>query len=255
MQRKIIAILVINLLIITVISGCIEEKKSSVNKVEIVGKGTYITIQKAINAASSGDTINVNKGTYYESLIINKSINLIGEGKEKTFIDYRKIESGNIIIINNDNCIIDGFTITNSIYDTNETGFIKGITISSSGNKISNNIISKTSFGIEVTNSKNNMIINNTFFENQNGIELLQSTNNEIIYNNISLSSHYGIVIFFESEYNNVSYNTFKDNNEAVHLKDVMYNRITKNILYNNTKKIEECCGAINNEISENIYR
>ncbi|MCD6240404.1 hypothetical protein J7K27_02620 [Candidatus Bathyarchaeota archaeon] len=47
----------------------------------------YPTIQEAINAANMGDTIYVRSGVYYEKLILNKTVNLIGENKETTVID------------------------------------------------------------------------------------------------------------------------------------------------------------------------
>mgnify|MGYP003887738503 CR=1 FL=1 len=46
---------------------------------EIVVPDDYPSIQSAINAADSGDEIYVKSGIYYENLIINKSISLIGE--------------------------------------------------------------------------------------------------------------------------------------------------------------------------------
>jgi len=42
--------------------------------------GDYPTIQAAINAASSGDTINVAAGTYIEQVVINKNLTLSGTG-------------------------------------------------------------------------------------------------------------------------------------------------------------------------------
>ena len=48
--------------------------------------GDQTTIQAAINAASSGDTINVAAGTYTEQILIQKSINLLGAGKSTTII-------------------------------------------------------------------------------------------------------------------------------------------------------------------------
>lgn len=47
----------------------------------------YTSIQTAINEATSGDTITLEAGTYYENLVIDKSINLIGAGKDITFIN------------------------------------------------------------------------------------------------------------------------------------------------------------------------
>jgi parallel beta-helix repeat protein len=46
----------------------------------------YPTIQKAINAAHSGDTILVAPGTYVEQLTIHKSVTIIGSGAGQTII-------------------------------------------------------------------------------------------------------------------------------------------------------------------------
>ena len=49
--------------------------------------GAFISIQDAINAANDGDTVFVYNGTYYENVIVNKIINLIGEHPDATLID------------------------------------------------------------------------------------------------------------------------------------------------------------------------
>jgi len=86
-------------------------------------------------------------------------------------------------------------------------------------------------------------------FYNQNDIEIVQSSYNKLSSNNILLNSQFGIVIFQKAEYNLISINTFSNNNEAVRLKNVQYNTIKENVLINDTKYIEECCGAKNNNI------
>jgi hypothetical protein len=46
-----------------------------------VGPGeTYTTIQAAIEAANTGDTINVAAGTYNEAIVVNKAVSIIGAG-------------------------------------------------------------------------------------------------------------------------------------------------------------------------------
>ena len=52
------------------------------------GTGNYSKIQDAIDNASDGDTVYVydDSSPYYENVVLNKSINLIGEDKNSTVI-------------------------------------------------------------------------------------------------------------------------------------------------------------------------
>jgi pectin methylesterase-like acyl-CoA thioesterase len=43
------------------------------------GPADFSSIQEAINAASPGDTIFIKTGTYYEHVVVNKTVSLIGE--------------------------------------------------------------------------------------------------------------------------------------------------------------------------------
>jgi pectin methylesterase-like acyl-CoA thioesterase len=53
----------------------------------IVVPDNYPTIQEAINHANEGDTISVKAGTYYENIVVTKSISLNGESSSNTIID------------------------------------------------------------------------------------------------------------------------------------------------------------------------
>ena len=81
------------------------------------GSGTCTTgnpscnaIQDAISAATAGDTINVAAGTYYENVVINKPLSLIGALRTTTTIDGSNV--GNAVTITASNVTLSGFTIT-----------------------------------------------------------------------------------------------------------------------------------------------
>jgi len=149
------------------------------------GPGNYSKIQYAINNATDGDKIFVYSGKYYEDILINKSINLIGEDRENTIIDG--CGEWYVVHILADNVTIKNFYITNStIYGTNS-----GIKIYGERENITiyNNIIIDNFFGICVgdsyqykriyfVNITNNYIINNTY-----GIGLIEGQESIILNN------------------------------------------------------------------------
>jgi parallel beta-helix repeat protein len=53
----------------------------------IIVPDNYPTIQEAINNANDGDTIYVKAGTYYEHVVVNKTVSLVGENESTTIID------------------------------------------------------------------------------------------------------------------------------------------------------------------------
>lgn len=69
----------------------------------------YATIQEAIDAAESGQTIRVAAGTYIENLSLKENISVIGESAEHTIIDG----GGTDVVWGADGAKISGFTLTN----------------------------------------------------------------------------------------------------------------------------------------------
>ena len=47
----------------------------------------FTQIQNAINASQEGDTIRVFEGTYYENVVIDKRISIMGNGSDLTIIE------------------------------------------------------------------------------------------------------------------------------------------------------------------------
>lgn len=193
----------------------------------------YKSIQDAINNASSGDIICVRLGIYYENIVINKSITLIGENRESTIIDGGRL--GNVISIQASNVNISGFTIQNS---DPRTGC--GICIERFGNiVISGNNIKNANVGIQITFSSQNQVCENTISENYIGIQLIYSSGNTIcrnvikdnfdgidiyyysinnmIYENIFSGNDCGLYISWNSDNNVFHHNNFVDNNRNLY--------------------------------------
>ncbi len=194
------------------------------------GSGNYTKIQDAIDNASDGDIVFVydDSSPYYENILLEKSIQLIGERKETTIIDADK--SFNVITIFADGVTVSGFTIQHSgilVIDS-------GIEIHSSHNAITGNIISNNSHGIFVyplygiSADYNSIIDNQITFNDESGIYLYHSNYN-LITKNI-LSNNAGVVLD-ESDINNISANVFE--NDGILLSDFSNNLVISNNLVN----------------------
>ena len=98
----------------------------------------YFTIQDAVNNALDGDTISVAPGTYYENIVVNRNINIIGAGKDETIIDGQQKDS--VIIINPDIIAnISGFTIRNGNAERGGGIFINGATLTLQNSTVTGN--------------------------------------------------------------------------------------------------------------------
>jgi parallel beta-helix repeat protein len=206
--RKIVTLVIAAIIIVGALSFFIvymyqEPQKKLEQRTLYVG-GTeverYARIQDAINASNDGDTVYVHIGTYYENLVINQSINLVGENKNKTVIDGDGI--GITAKIMADNVNISGFTIRDCGSSWSEFNgssiFDAGLYVLSDNNVIYKNIIeSNSNDGIAIKHSSNNIIFNNQIINNMyDGIICRESCNfNKIYSNSISENGKNGIFL------------------------------------------------------------
>jgi len=150
------------------------------------GPNNYTHIQDAINDAEDGDTIFVYSGIYRENVVINKSINLIGENAKTTIIDGMRKNKTVFILVSN--VLVCNFTIRNG---TIGIGF---------------------SYHLEKIAIKNNIVINNI----QEGISLWRC-NHCVIYGNTVSNDTWGICLY-GSYFNRIINNNLMKNEENAHV-------------------------------------
>ena len=207
----------------------------------------YPTIQDAINHATSRDTIFVHKETYYENVVINKSISLIGEDRNLTIIDGGG--TGNVIHLESGDVYISGFTIQNGGKGLYDSGIF--IDHASDNNNISYNTIADSSNGICLSYSLRSTIFDNTVSNCKYGISLYSSNNNEIYGNNAS-SNKYGIA-FYSSNNNKIhSNNALSNKINGIYLHLSGNNEISSNIASLNGYEGIRLDSSDNNVISSN---
>ncbi|MCD6467742.1 MAG: right-handed parallel beta-helix repeat-containing protein [Thermoplasmata archaeon] len=185
----------------------------------IVVPDDYPSIQEAINHALFGDTIKVRPGVYYENIIVDRMVDIIGSGSSVTVIDGGG--SGDVVKI-----IADGVKISDlAIRNSGKTGVFIG--------NPNYDSVTQGDAGIHVL-SHYNTIERNEISGCAVGIILDSSSGNQI-HDNIIMDSVYTGVWFFRSHANEVSGNELSDNEDGFYLNfSCLGNMIVGNTVFGN---------------------
>jgi parallel beta-helix repeat protein len=250
MKMKLSILFLLSLMVVSLAIGFQSVKLVNADSKTIVVPDDLPSIQDAINNAVAGDTIYIKKGTYVENPVVNKSVSLVGENRDKTIIDVTaglKVESNNVTIT--------GLTI----YD----GW-QGITISANYSKISGNKITDTQYGIVLLNSQNSTITENLFQSiGLSAAIQLSYSNDNLISNNFIESCTEGIQLRAGSSNNMVIGNTITNCQDvavrllAEYSPPRWYNPNGNTIIRNNISNSgygTSVYGSSNNIISNNDY-
>jgi len=242
--------------------------------VDDYGPADFSTIQEAINAASSGDTIIVKAGTYTENVDVNKDhLTIKSESGAEITIVQAANSSDHVFEITADYVNIRGFTvkgatgswgagiclagkdsyyedyighcsISNNIALKNHRGIILSYAFS---NLVDNNIgdiylgdswsntISNNSGSIRLDFCYNNILVNNVGSDVYIGIFLAVSYDNIVVKNTIS-KNLYGIYFLWDFSGNIFYLNNFVDNIEDVYYEKPLESFI---IWWNSPSEIE----------------
>jgi len=147
----------------------------------------FSSIQSAVDNATPGDTVFVDQGTYYENIVVDKSISLVGENRSTTIIDGGSL--GSVIMVSGSRVEISGFTLRNSGVGWPKSGVQ---IVDSYLNTLSDNIIQDNHIGVLVDSSVDNYISGNNITANHYGIYIFKSGLNQISDNFILYSSPTG---------------------------------------------------------------
>ena len=194
------------------------------------GGGDYATIQDAINNATTGDIIYVWSGTYYENVIINQTISLVGNGSSETTIDG----SGNsdVVVITKNWVNMLGFTITGS-----------GSLIGNAGLKLENVMncyVAKTNctnnhIGLHINDSTDNRFFNNICLGNNNdGMYINFSLRNSIINTTCTSNGDDGIHLNCSSRNDIINLTSRNNFHNGIRLESSLFNEIMDGTCVNN---------------------
>jgi parallel beta-helix repeat protein len=229
MRRKVVAVWVSLLIMISSIVILVEiaERVEAPTTLYVGGggPGNYSKIQWAIDNASDGDTVFVYSGTYYENIIVDKTINLNGENRDTTIIDG----SGptDVVLITQHRTNVSDFTVRNGYY---------GIYVENADRcNVSSNNLSDNSYGIHLYQSFRNNITNNHASNNGFGIYLYNSRYNHIYDNNASNNDNRGLIISYSHE-NNIKGNHLFKNDIGISLGSSENNIILDNMIKMNNR-------------------
>src|SRR4030043_2238577 len=175
------------ILILLVSASVLSFNIHTVKAVKITVPEEYPTIQEAINNANSGDTIFVRNGTYYENVVVNKPLNLKGESRENTTIDWEGGEHTVEVTANYVN--ISGFGIqrsTSQLIGNSSVMFNGGI-----GDSLTDCSVQYGYYGIILWGSYECTVANGTVEGSGTGLVAINSS--QIVFRDNEISDTAGI--------------------------------------------------------------
>ncbi|WP_394701206.1 PGF-pre-PGF domain-containing protein [uncultured Methanolobus sp.] len=218
-----------------------------------VGSGSdcdFTTIQAAVNAANSGNTIIVTDGAYNENVDVNKSVTLRSENGSATTNVNASDSSEHALNVTANNVTIEGFNVT-GVTNFEMAGIYLGY---SNDSIVRNNVVNNNSFGIVLDHSENNTLSSNIANNNSYyGIYLSSSSHNALDDNDI-YNNYYGIRLSSSSDHNTLTDNTAMNNTRyGMYFGSSDNNTLTSNDANYNGRYGIYLSSSNNNTLTDNV--
>ena len=198
----------VTLAVLFLMSACVLPVTAADHTVAPSG-AEFLSIQDAVDWASSGDTIVVESGTYFGTILLNKKIILKGidSGGGLPVIDAGQTDNG--VDIHVDGCTVEHLIIRNGSLFT-------GIRVASSNDILRENTVSGFGQGISLISSRGSTITGNNVTENGRiGIDLEEANDNDIEQNTVTKNT-VGITLDEYSLSNRIDRNNFINNQNVI---------------------------------------
>jgi len=224
--------------------------KGEILTVDDDGEADFQTIQVAIDNAHEGDTVLVKSGTYFENVVVEKSITLSGEGPEATIINGNG--SGKCIQLEVNDTNILNMKLSNADYGLYAGGShignlndvvveemdLKGIFLTHSSEwKFTNTSVSSCNIGIQLHTTTNTKIINSTIRENSNYNLYLYSSDRNSIEDVVSSNSTIGVILIYSDNNSFSNLTSMSNSNSGIFFSASSNNTITNGSVKSSGKK------------------
>ena len=172
MEKKVISVIMLTLLLISMFTLAFNiqplKAEPTTWTVDDDGPADFSSIQEAIGSpdVKDGDTIFVYNGTYYENIVVDKTVLLIGENKNTSVIVGVVLSPvwESVISVRADDVRIANFTVTNGGH---------GIYLGARRCIVTDCVAYENHFGLTISSSSQNLLRRNQLFNNSYNLNVL----------------------------------------------------------------------------------
>ena len=219
--------------------------------VDCTGNGDFRSIRDAIEKATAGEKIIIRPGEYTEKLIIDKPLELIGEGKRDEIVIQAEMPNQDCILFQTNMGYISNIKLLQKgggegcciriiqghlhLENCDLTGNGQAcITIhGDNASLLRKNSIHDGKVGVLFYNHGKGILQDNDIFDNDTGVEIIDNSNPLLLYNHIHDNKQSGVFVRDKGQGLLIGNDIFSNTNTGVEIKDGGDPIVRNNLIYN----------------------